>query len=280
MPEVLLSGLPQVTRWMRQTSEGPYLRLRYSDSSKWTDFVISPGGTRVWANLGPGATLTDVSTLFIGPVLGCLLRFRGTVGLHASVVNWHGRAIVLVGPSGVGKSTIAAGLIELGCRPWADDLAVLDTSSEIFRVPSGYSRLRLYDHAAEQLYGNRGDLAPLWSGDVGRRTKGYREFANDADMPSQESIPLAGIYLLEPSAHVDHAIIIPLSPAKALPRLIQQTVCRWVLDQQGIAAEFHTLSRLVTTTPVRQIERPENLATLMDTCQIILANALGLIQDV
>lgn len=272
-PEVLLPGPPRVTRWTHTSlEEGAFLRLRYSYDARWVDFVINESGTEVWANSGTGTDLSDVTTLFVGPVFGCILRLRGVIGLHASVVNWDERAFLLIGPSGAGKSTTAAGLIELGCHPWADDLAVLNTNKETLRVPPGYFRLRLYSHVAKQLYGGSAELTPLWSGDMGMPAKGYRNYFECDNAAAQNPIPLAGIYLLHPSAQVQRAVITLLSPGEALPRLIQETVCRWALDQKGRANEFRTLSRLVAETPVYQVQRPLDMTTLMDTCQIILAN--------
>jgi HPr kinase/phosphorylase len=50
---------------------------------------------------------------------------RGGLSLHATTVADDGRALVIAGPSGSGKSGIAAQMIALGARLVADDLTVL-----------------------------------------------------------------------------------------------------------------------------------------------------------
>jgi hypothetical protein len=48
------------------------------------------------------------------------------VFVHAGVVSWRNRAIVLPGASGAGKSTLVAALLRAGARYYSDEYAVLD----------------------------------------------------------------------------------------------------------------------------------------------------------
>ncbi len=48
------------------------------------------------------------------------------VFLHAGVVGWKGRAIVLPGRSGAGKSTLTAAFVRAGATFFSDEFAVLD----------------------------------------------------------------------------------------------------------------------------------------------------------
>src|SRR5262249_13978196 len=48
------------------------------------------------------------------------------VFVHAGVVGWRGRAILIPGASGVGKSTLVAALLRAGATYYSDDCAVLD----------------------------------------------------------------------------------------------------------------------------------------------------------
>lgn len=50
---------------------------------------------------------------------------NGGIQIHASTVVIDGRAVVLMGPSGVGKSDLAFGLIGLGAGLLADDVTWL-----------------------------------------------------------------------------------------------------------------------------------------------------------
>jgi hypothetical protein len=48
------------------------------------------------------------------------------VFVHAGVVGWQGRAILLPGASGAGKSTLVAALLRAGATYYSDEYAVLD----------------------------------------------------------------------------------------------------------------------------------------------------------
>jgi hypothetical protein len=53
------------------------------------------------------------------------------VFVHAGVVEWEGRALVLPGPSYTGKSTLVAALVRAGARYFSDEYAVLDSRGRV-----------------------------------------------------------------------------------------------------------------------------------------------------
>jgi hypothetical protein len=61
---------------------------------------------------------------------------RGRVFLHAAVVGWRGRAILLPGRSFSGKSTLAAALVRAGASYYSDEYAVLDSSGRVHAYPA------------------------------------------------------------------------------------------------------------------------------------------------
>jgi len=81
-----------------------------------------------------------------GAPIAALLTLAGECVLHASAVDIHGRAIAIAGPSGAGKTTLAAALCREGARLAADDLLRIDlTTMWCFR---GTTALRLRPNAA------------------------------------------------------------------------------------------------------------------------------------
>jgi hypothetical protein len=55
--------------------------------------------------------------------------------VHAGVIAWHGRAIVLPGRSGAGKTTLVRALIEAGADYCSDEFAVLDGEGRVHAYP-------------------------------------------------------------------------------------------------------------------------------------------------
>jgi hypothetical protein len=56
---------------------------------------------------------------------------RGAVFLHAGVVEWDGRAIIIPGRSYSGKSTLVAEFLRAGARYYSDEYAVLDERGRV-----------------------------------------------------------------------------------------------------------------------------------------------------
>ena len=74
---------------------------------------------------------------------------RGCLVFHGSVVELKGRALALIGPPGVGKTSLAMALRERhGCRLLDDDIAVLKEEAGGLRVYPGWSMMKLWPDTA------------------------------------------------------------------------------------------------------------------------------------
>ena len=107
----------------------------------------------------------------------------GKVFIHAGVVGWKGKAIVIPGSSFAGKTTLVAELVKRGAVYYSDEYAVLDQNGKVYPYPKKLSirgiidNIRQLDIAVEQLNGKPG-IKPLSVGAVlitkykqGMRTK-------------------------------------------------------------------------------------------------------------
>lgn len=91
--------------------------------------AVQLGRTLDWPQL-LDAFEKDVE-LFVGE------RASGRVFVHAGVVTWKGRAIVLPGSTMAGKSTLVAELVRAGATYFSDEFAILDEAGLVhpFRRP-------------------------------------------------------------------------------------------------------------------------------------------------
>jgi hypothetical protein len=83
------------------------------------------------------------------------------VFVHAGVVGWQGKAIVIPGRSYSGKSTLVAALVKAGALYYSDEYAVLDERGRVHAYPRPLSlrergRHRGTKYSVEDLGGKRG----------------------------------------------------------------------------------------------------------------------------
>ncbi len=88
----------------------------------------------------------------------------GRLFVHAGVVGWNGKAIVVPGASHAGKSTLVAALLEAGASYYSDEYAIFDMEGRVHPFPRS---LQLRDGSdvptrvePEELGGRRG-VGPL-----------------------------------------------------------------------------------------------------------------------
>jgi len=103
------------------------------------------GGRRIVVQVEPGASERDVRLYLLGTVLGALCHQRRLTPLHATALEVDGRAIAVAGPSGVGKSTLAAQFQARGGAVLADDLCVVKVAADGGpMVRPGLARVKLW----------------------------------------------------------------------------------------------------------------------------------------
>ncbi len=93
-----------------------------------------------------------VTAYMMGSMMAAILQQRGKSLLHSSAVEICGKAAVFAGPSGMGKSTLAARLVQAGHALIADDVVALtqDQSGRFCATPS-FPTSRLWDDALGKL---------------------------------------------------------------------------------------------------------------------------------
>jgi hypothetical protein len=255
------SGTPLLKVWLLGSH---YFRLRYCDG---TEFILNKSGTRVWATWPPPLTLEDTATYLLGPVLGFILRLRGTVCLHASAVAVGDQAIALLGPAGAGKSTTAAAFAGLGYPVLTDDVVSLSEKNGALVVEPAYPRLRLWPTSVEALYG-RHDALPLLTPTWEKR---YLDLTADDYKFQNTALPLRAIYLLGPrEPGVGRPVVRPVSAADGFTCLLQNTYVNYLLDRGMRATEFKILSQAADRTALRRLIPPDSLSALTDLCHAIL----------
>lgn len=246
---------------------GQFFQLAYSDGTR---FVVNGAATHIWGTAGESQTMEDLSSYFLGPVMGFILRSRGITALHASALCIEGKAILLTGEAGSGKSTTAAALALRGVAVLCEDIAPIEEKDGSFTIELGPPRICLWPEAVELLMG-RADalprLAPNWE-------KCHLPLNGEAATLEAEKRPLGGVYILAPREATTAAPRIEeISSREVLLDLVQNTYMNWLLDRRQRAAEFELLSHLVSQIPVRRIVPHRDPSRIDALCELILADA-------
>jgi hypothetical protein len=237
--------------------------LRYADD---TDFVVDHDGTEIWGCWPEPWTVDDAATYLVGPVLAFALRRRGVTCLHASAVALGTRAVVLVGPAGAGKSTLAAGFARRHVPVLSDDVVALDQDGGTFRVRPGPPRIRLWPESVTALYGAPDALprlTPTWD-------KRCLDLRTRAAQP-REPLPVAAIYVVSPGEDPEApARVERLSMVERLLALVANTSTNYLLDEALRGCEFECLSEVVRRVPVRRLVRADDPGRVLDVCDMIV----------
>jgi hypothetical protein len=230
--------------------------------------------TRIWGEPGPGLCYEDLCIYLLGPVMGFVLRQRGTVTLHASSVAFHGRAIALVGEAGAGKSTTAAALAVRGWPVLGEDVCALADLAGHYQVLPAYPRVCLWPDSVDFLFSSR-DALPLM---VAGWEKRFLSLDGSRAQFASSPAPLAAIFLLDERSDRDSTPSVkPISQRESLLRLVQNTYMNWYLDRRQRAEEFDVLTRLIASTECFQVIPSSDPARLGALAGLIESHTLRLV---
>ena len=247
-------------------------RFRYADG---TTFVINESATDVWADWVPPLTLEDTLTYLLGPVMVFVLRLRGALCLHASVVDIDGQAVGFAAPAGGGKSTLAARLAKQGFAVVSDDGLALDWRDGVPYALPGYPRLRLWPDSVASLFGAP-DALPLLTPNWDKR---FLPLNQNGFAFRDQALPLGAIYYLgEPRIGAGDAAIGPASSQDALMALVANSSQNLLLDPAMRQREFQALGALVSKVPVREVSPQSPSQYLSDFDQDIVSDFRSLRQ--
>jgi len=247
---VLGDGDGEFLRVLRAQDQG--FVFRFSNGAR---FAVSPAGERIAASWPAGITVRDVTSYLLGPVLGFVVRLRGAMCLHASVVRVGGAAVAFLAPGGAGKSSLCAYFAERGHTVLADDVLALRRNRDGFCALAGPARIRLWPDAARHLYGAEVDLPRVLPSDPGW-DKRYRDFESAAT-----DAPLAAIYTGEPG-HSNVPSISALAGRDAFLRLAAHRYPVRLPVPGDQRREFDTLATLAARVPVCLIRARRGLDRL------------------
>lgn len=245
------SGGPFLRVWRSDVS----LRLSYSNGMQ---FWLDREGRNVWTTWPESCSFEDVATFLLGPVVGVLLRLRGTVCLHASAVAFEDRSVAFVGPPGAGKSTTAAILAQHGWSIVSDDVVALAEERGAFCALPAYPYLCLLPDAVAMLYGSD-EYLPRFIPEWEKRRLAAGEVGMEKIKFEQSALPLSAIYFLDQRTSNPEPNIAPVPKLTAFIMLVANSYATSILNREMRGDEFDVFGRLVASVPIRTLNVPQDL---------------------
>ncbi|HEX9986414.1 MAG TPA: hypothetical protein VGF69_24360 [Thermoanaerobaculia bacterium] len=247
-----------VIRRTAADSDGPAYAIDYRDGTR---FVLTRD--EIWCTWTSDSTPQDAATYLLGPILAYLLRLRGTLALHASGVCLGGKAFLIAGNAGHGKSTTATQFARRGVTAITDDVAPIVWRDGVSFVLPGYPRLRLWSDVAASMFGAPDALpllTPTWTKRFVDLTAGDYRFATAA-------APLGGIFFLAgrnatPSMREVHG-------HEAAIALLKHASMTHALDRSMRERELAQVTELASSVPVRELIAPDDLSRAGEVCDLI-----------
>jgi hypothetical protein len=182
-----------------------------------------------------------------GSLLAHVLAAEGLLALHASAVEWGGDALAIVGPSGWGKSTLAALFCAAGARLVADDALRVDVGGSSATCFPGSRRLRL--RTASAPLGQAIEEASL------TETVDGRTAVRPAGVVD-EPLALRAAVIPQPSREAALLEVERLGPTEAVQELLSYPrLTRWQTREQ-IGRLFRLTTDVAAVVPVYRATVP------------------------
>ena len=204
-----------------------------------------------WLPGGSGA-----AHYFFSYALPLWLETRGMPVLHASAVSFGDQAIGFLGPSGVGKSTLCAGLVSTGCDLVADDGLVLRVGGHgDWHCVHGPPLLRLWPSALEDRLGVSAKELPRVHQSFEKRLLACTQ---KSSATTADGLTLATVYVLDRQTESKGDVTISACTAReSLVRLLEHSLAGAPVAALGLSAQrLEQLSRVVGQVPVKTLRYP------------------------
>lgn len=250
-----LSDPPADEGWYQAS---PMQFLMHIPDVAW--FMVKHGNSIVIAPEN-GSDEQSVVLFLLGSCMGVILHQRNMLVIHGNAIRFGDYCVVFAGPSGIGKSTLAAAFHRLGHEILADDVCAIDAMG---RAVSSYPQLKLWQDAAAKL--------KISTSGLNKIRYQAKKFAYPLQRSFQTALPVAAIYILS-SNNKNEFRTEALEGMNKFIALRDNTYRMEYLDGLGLKAEhLQQCSKLAAKIHMSRISRPEHGFKLDQLVDFILAD--------
>ena len=208
-------------------------------------------GRRIIITPDLGANENRMLIFLMGSAMGALLHQRNYLVLHAGGIRVNRSAAIFIGPSKIGKSTLAACFHQRGYPFLADDVCAITMIKGKPHVIPGFPQLKLWDDILKKIGKDKNQLkSVICAQDL---EKYFMPVIQENECP----VPLKTIFSLETN-QTNQIILNSLSGAAKIHSLIKNTYRLEFLQGLGGKREhFKHCAMVCAHVNVFQVERPQ-----------------------
>jgi hypothetical protein len=231
------------------------------------DFAISPDGSQIGIWSAADGSEETLRHLLLDQVLPRLLAHQGRLMLHAGAVCIDEQAVIFMGQTGWGKSTLTASFHAAGYPLLSDDgLLLIPQVARTLALPT-YPSLRLWPESVAGLYAQTPPLAPM-----AHYSSKQRVLVADGQEMDHRPLPVAAIYLLAaPDPDVDNISVSRLSARDAWLEIVRNVFQFDVSDRQRVMRLLDAAGDIAQHLPAFRLTYPRDHALLPQVRAAILA---------
>ena len=224
------------------------------------------GGRQITIAREPGVADDDVRVFLLASAFGALLHQREDLVLHGSAVEWNGEAVVFIGRSGVGKSTLATAFRRKGHAILTDDLCVVrpDATGRMIAFP-GFPQTKLWLDSLKRLEISPDGLQRI------RQKLEKRAVPLGADFVAAPRA-VRKLYLLSPYNRTELVLTAVQGPQKFAIIRDQTYRFGFLASIEGKAGHFQRGLRLAQQVPLSVVQRSTGVFQLAPLVEAIEAD--------
>ena len=197
-----------------------------------------------------------------------LLSHQGYLVLHAGAIEHLGGAILLVGASGLGKSTLSSSFVNSGSPLLGDDAIVISTPVSRPHAQAVYRSLRLLPDSMKALSPPMSSATPM----ADYSSKQRLDVPNGSESP----LPVLATFILAPPHAGSLIELRQLSIANACMTYIENSFALDPSDTARARDRMEQASALARRVPAFAISYPRDYARLPEVRQAILDQVAAL----
>ncbi|MDD2800279.1 MAG: hypothetical protein PHC94_00830 [Methylobacter sp.] len=237
------------------------------DIQEIAKYLISDGNA-VLIEPYPNAKEEMIRLFLLGSALGILLHQRDILPLHGCGIVYNDKAILFLGETGIGKSTLAETFRRKGYKLLTDDVSALCFSNDAsVKVFPAYPKINLMEETAKNF-----NIPIEGLPEAHPQKRKYSIPVGESFCPDPK--PLSRIYILHQTDQKSIRLEVPQKIA-AIPFLTHNTYRKQVIEKMGLLQRhIDQCAHLADNYPVRLLSRPDDLSRLPELADCLESDFL------